>query len=131
MRHDPDLPGDSVSDAGAGTPSGEDRRIAAPGLGETARIWFDSDLVPEVHWDAAGTHFELVEGIAGTGAPEATSRARITLLRVEAPVARPRRIAQVLAEGLAACDFPPTADGASRHLVDAALRAAGLDPASL
>jgi hypothetical protein len=37
----------------------------------------------------------------------------------------------VLAEGLAACDFPPNGDGASAGHVSAALRAHGLDPDDL
>jgi hypothetical protein len=40
-------------------------------------------------------------------------------------------VARVLAEGLAACDFPPNGDGASAHHVSAALRAHGLDPDDL
>jgi hypothetical protein len=47
-----------------------------------------------------------------------------------APVASeaPEQLARALAEGLAACDFPPTGDGASREHVVKALRVAGIDP---
>jgi hypothetical protein len=119
------------ADGAADRPAESTRQILAPGLSETARIWFDSELVPEVHWNAAGTHFELVGGTSSSHPADTRPPARITLLRVDTPVTEPRRVAHVLAEGLAACDFPPTADGASRRLVDAALRAAGLDPESL
>jgi hypothetical protein len=98
-----------------------DRRACpAPGLRETADIWFDTGTDPEVVWDTAGRTFDLVDG-AGTGQ-------RLTLLRCEQPVADPERIAEVLATGLAACDFPPTTAQADAGHVAATLRAAGLDP---
>jgi len=100
------------------------RSIPAPGLGETASIWFDSDAEPAVTWDATAQRFSLVEdGGRGPGV--------LTLLERRAPVGDPARVAQVLAEGLAACDFPPNGDGASAHHVEAALRAYGMDPDDL
>jgi hypothetical protein len=102
------------------TVSHHERRVVAPGLRETADIWFDTGRDPEVVWDAAGRRFELVDPRDATE--------RLTLLVAEAPVTDPARLARVLAEGLAACDFPPTGDGASPSHVARALRAAGLDP---
>ena len=91
---------------------------------ETARIWFDSDACPAVVVEDAGRRFVLVEdGGRGPG--------RLTLLRHTTPVRDVPRVAQVLAEGLAACDFPPNGDGASPSHVSAALRAHGLDPDDL
>jgi len=98
--------------------------VPAPGLCETARIWFDSDAEPVVAWDTDAQHFTLVEdGGAGPGS--------LVLLTQPQPVRDPRRVAGVLAEGLAACDFPPRGDGASARHVSAALRAHGLDPDDL
>jgi hypothetical protein len=100
------------------------RSVPAPGLAETARIWFDSDAEPVVTWDADATCFLLVEsGGNGPGTLPLLSRA--------APVRDPERVARVLAEGLAACDFPPNGDGASSRHVTATLRAHGLDPDDL
>jgi hypothetical protein len=100
------------------------RHVPAPGLCETARIWFDSEAEPTVAWDTDGRRFMLVEdGGLGPGA--------LTLLERSAPVRDPERVARVLAVGLAACDFPPNGDGASPHHVTAALRAHGLDPDDL
>jgi hypothetical protein len=97
--------------------------IPAPALAETARIWFDSDAEPAVMTED-GRAFVLVEdGGRGPG--------RLALLHQERPVRDPERTAQVLAAGLAACDFPPNGDGASAHHVSAALRAYGLDPDDL
>lgn len=92
--------------------------MAAPGLRETAEIWWDSETTPAVAWDPAGVRFTLVDG-----ADEAN-----TLLLWAAPDDRlaPRVVAEALAEGLAACDFPPTGGGVSRHRAEATLRAAGL-----
>ena len=98
--------------------------VAAPGLSETATIWFDSEAEPAVQWDAAAQRFTLVEdGGRGPGV--------LRLLERDTSVRDPQRIARVLAEGLAACDFPPDGDGASTHHVDAALKAYGLDPDDL
>ncbi len=95
--------------------------VPAPGLRETADIWFDTGRDPVVTWDDEGRCFELRD----PGGPDAH---RLLLLRVSRPSEDPAHLARVLAEGLAACDFPPTEDGASRSHVLAALRAAGLDP---
>ncbi len=100
--------------------SGADRRVPAPELRETADIWFDTGRDPVVGWDDAGRHFELVD-------PEDATE-RLTLFVAPSAVAAPERVAQALAEGLAACDFPPTGDGASPRHVAKALRAAGIDP---
>jgi hypothetical protein len=71
-----------------------------------------------VAWDAAGVRFTLVDG----------ADAAHTLLLWAAPDDRlpPQVVAEALAEGLAACDFPPTGDGVSPHRAEATLRAAGL-----
>jgi hypothetical protein len=104
--------------------SDADRSVPAPGLAETARIWFDSDEEPAVVWDTDATRFLLVEDRGnGPGA--------LTLLERTAPAREPVAVARVLAEGLAACDFPPNGDGASPGHVTAALRAHGLDPDDL
>lgn len=95
-----------------------DRQVAAPGLREAADIWFDTGRDPVVTWDATARRFELVD-------PDEPGQA-LLLLAVERPVSDPGEVARVLAEGLAACDFPPTEDRASPHNVDRALRAAGL-----
>ncbi len=94
-------------------------RVPAPGLRETVDIWFDTGRDPEVAWDREGRRFTLVDpGSPGEGLP---------LVTLAVPADDPVRVAQVLAEGLAACDFPPTGGGASREHVVRALRAAGLD----
>ena len=97
--------------------------VPAPALGETARIWFDSEAEPAVVVED-GRSFVLVEdGGRGPG--------RLALLEADRPVRDAGRVARVLAEGLAACDFPPNGDGASERHVSAALRAHGLDPDDL
>lgn len=96
------------------------RRIPAPQLRETADIWFDTGHDPLVVWDRDGRCFELVDGH--------DDRQRLHLLTLPDPAVDPRHLATVLAEGLAACDFPPTGDGADPGHVGAALRAAGLSP---
>ncbi len=97
-----------------------DRRVDAPELRETADIWFDRGADPVIVWDATGSRFWLQDG--------AEPSDRLDLVTYPAPVADPRRVAQVLAEGLAACDFPPTGGGATPGHVAAALRAHGLPP---
>jgi hypothetical protein len=111
----------SVDGVGSGGVGG--LRVPAPGLSETARIWFDTDTEPAVVTADACT-FVLVED-AGVGP------GRLRLLSTAHPVRDPERVARVLAEGLAACDFPPNGDGASLRHVSAALRAHGLDPDDL
>jgi len=97
--------------------------VPAPGLSETAQIWFDSESEPAVV-TADGCGFALVEDCGrGPG--------RLPLLQHLRPVRDPQRVARVLAEGLAACDFPPNGDGASAPHVRATLRAHGLDPDDL
>lgn len=95
-----------------------ERQVPAPALRETAEIWWDAELAPRVEWDAEGRLFELVD--AGDEAN------RLHLWRAEEPVTDPRELAEALAEGLAACDFPPTGDGVSEARATATLRVAGL-----
>lgn len=109
--------------ADAAVTAGTVRAVPAPGLRETADIWFDTGADPVVTWDPTGVRFLLQDG-SGSGE-------ELELLRCEHPVADPERIATILAHGLAACDFPPTASAASPRHVAAALRAAGLDPDEL
>ena len=97
--------------------------IPAPELAETARIWFDSDAQPAVVCEDGRTFALVEDGGRGPG--------RLRLLAQTSTVREPERVARVLAEGLAACDFPPNSDGASEQHVSAALRAHGLDPADL
>lgn len=99
-------------------------RVPAPALAETARIWFDAETRPAVVVEDDGQRFVLVED-------DGRGPGRIVLLTRDAPVRDVLRVAQVLAEGLAACDFPPNGDGASPSHVSAALRAHGLDPENL
>jgi hypothetical protein len=102
------------------TTEGAFRRVPAPDLRETADIWFDRGADPEVVWDREGRSFWLQDG--------ADPSERLALVRYPDPVPDPQRVARVLAEGLAACDFPPTGGGATPGHVAAALRAAGLQP---
>ena len=97
--------------------------VPAPELSETARIWFDSDAEPAVVCEDGRTFVLVEDGGRGPG--------RLGLIERASAVREPGRVARVLAEGLAACDFPPNGDGASEHHVSAALRAHGLDPADL
>ena len=90
----------------------------APGLRETADIWFDTGRDPVVAWDAAGLRYTLEDPLEPAN--------RLELLTIDCAPEDPRLIAQVLAEGLAACDFPPTGDGADPGHVARALRAAGI-----
>jgi hypothetical protein len=101
----------------------DDRQVPAPGLRETADLWFDTGRDPVVTWDAARRRFELADPVEGGE--------RLSLHEAPAPVTDPRHVARVLAEGLAACDFPPTGGGADPDHVRAALRAAGLDPGTV
>ncbi len=64
------------------------------------------------------TEFHLVPP---DGAGEA-----ILLLRVDTSTDDPRAVAEALAAGLAACDFPPTEPAASASRVAATLRVSGL-----
>lgn len=96
----------------------DDRRIPAPALRETADIWWDSGTDPVIAWDAAGKRWWLADG--------ADHSARLVLLESAAAVPEPRRVAEAFRDGLAACDFPPTADGVTPSRAVATLRAAGL-----
>lgn len=97
--------------------------VPAPHLRETADIWFDTGRDPVVAWDEDGRRFELVD-------PQAPTH-RLRLLVARGPTSDPAAVARVLAEGLAACDFPPTSDGADPEHVTRALRAGGIDPTTL
>lgn len=104
-------------DDGAG---GQDARaVPAPGLREVAAIWWDVDRDPTVTWDASGRVFDLVD-------PDPNQLDRLALVRFARPVAAPRAVAVVLADGLAACDFPPTGDGVAPARAAATLRVAGV-----
>ncbi len=92
--------------------------VPAPGLREVAAVWWDLDVDPVVRWRAGGTTFVLTD-------PDGSRELRLAVF--PAPVADPAAVALVLAEGLAACDFPPTGDGAAPGRVAATLRAAGRD----
>ena len=106
---------------GPGTPDPDGpRRRPAPQLRETADIWFDTDRDPVIVWDLRGRRFHLQDPVDGA--------LRLHLVTYPEGVADPAALAAVLAEGLAACDFPPTGDGASARHVAAALRAHGVDP---
>lgn len=96
------------------------RYVPAPQLRETADIWFDHGRDPVIRWDASGRSFHLADPVE----PAAT----LLLFEAPTPVEEPARIARVLADGLAACDFPPTGDGADPGHVAATLRVAGIDP---
>lgn len=93
-----------------------DRGVQAPGLNEVAQIWWDTDAEPVVRWQDGGAVFVLTAPVAGAG--------ELLLARFDPPPADPRGMAEVLAAGLAACDFPPTGDGAAPGRVAATLAAA-------
>lgn len=94
-----------------------ERAVAAPGLREVAEVWWDVDRDPVVVWDGPGRRFDLVD-------PEAPTN-RLHLVTLVDPPDDPVVVAGILAEGLAACDFPPTEHRASPTRVAATLRAAG------
>lgn len=91
----------------------------APDLAEVARIWWDVDHDPVVAWDEDGRRFDLVDP------REPSSRLRLAIFAE--PVPDPSRVAAVLAEGLAACDFPPTGDGVTPARAALTLRANGVE----
>jgi hypothetical protein len=99
----------------------DERSVPAPQLRETADIWFDTGRDPVIRWDPEGRRFELVD----PGEPDDN---HLTLFTAPRAVSDPEALARTLAEGLAACDFPPTGEGASTSHVARALRAAGVDP---
>lgn len=92
--------------------------VAAPGLREVAQVWWDVEADPVVRWRADGRVFVLTDP---------GEQHELHLAAFAAPVADPVALAAVLAEGLAACDFPPTGDRAAPGRVAATLRAARRD----
>lgn len=100
-----------------------DRQLPAPQLRETADIWWDSGFDPVITWDASGRRYRLRDGAPAPAEPA------LTLLVVDrGPTPRdPVAIATALAEGLAACDFPPTDTTVPPQRARATLRAAGWD----
>lgn len=90
--------------------------VVAPGLREVAQVWWDVEADPVIRWRDGGATFVLTDP-AGTE--------ELHLVTFPAPVADPAVLAGVLAAGLAACDFPPTGDGAAPGRVRATLRVAG------
>ncbi len=92
--------------------------IDAPALLEVAQTRWDVERVPQVVWDADATVFDMVD-------PEDPTL-RITLARFHTSVTDPVRVATVLSEGLAACDFPPTGDGLAPGRAALTLRIAGV-----
>lgn len=97
--------------------------VPAPDLREVAETRWDVDRDPVVAWSADATTWWLADPRDPTH--------RVGLLVLEAAAGErepddPAAIAMALAETVAACDFPPTDDHASRPRVLAALRAAGL-----
>jgi hypothetical protein len=96
------------------------RSIPAPALRETADIWFDTGRDPVIVWDAEGRRFRLQDPRDAT--------CSLHLVTYPIGVSAPAELAAALAEGLAACDFPPTGDGAAAGHVASALRAYGIAP---
>lgn len=94
-----------------------DASVPAPGLREVAQVWWDVDVDPVVQWRGGGAVFVLTAPSAAAG--------ELVLARFDPPPTDVRGMAEVLAEGLAACDFPPTGDGAAGGRVAATLAAAG------
>jgi hypothetical protein len=92
--------------------------VPAPDLVEVARIWWDVERVPIVIWDRTGRDFHLVD-------PDDPS-SRLLLARFGEGVADPQEVAEALAEGLAACDFPPNGDGVVPERARRTLHAAGI-----
>lgn len=92
--------------------------IPAPDLIEVAQIWWDVERVPLVGWDPDGRDFHLID-------PD-EPRSRLLLARFASPVHDPSAVAVALAEGLAACDFPPNGDGVVPERARLTLRAAGI-----
>jgi hypothetical protein len=98
--------------------SADGRRRPAPDLREVATIWWDVDRDPEVVWDAEGRRFDLAD-------PE-DAGSRLRLCELASPAPDPTRVAAALADGLAACDFPPTAEGVPATVAARVLRAHGV-----
>ena len=100
------------------------RAVPAPELLEVAQTWWDVEEAPVVAWSEDGRVFDLVD-VTDAGR-------RLSLLRLDTPPQDQAAVAGVLAEGLAACDFPPTDDRAAPGRVRATLRAArvAVEPAA-
>jgi hypothetical protein len=92
--------------------------VPAPGLIEVAGAWWDVDREPVVAWSADACSFWLHDTVDAT--------LTLELVRLTSPPEDPRRVAQVLATGLAGCDFPPTGNGADPAIVARTLAAHGL-----
>lgn len=92
--------------------------VPAPELVEVAQIWWDVERVPMVVWDPTGREFHLTD-------PD-DPPSRLLLARFSEGVADPHQVAQALAEGLAACDFPPNGDGVVPERARRTLHAAGI-----
>ncbi len=67
-------------------------------------------------WDAGGRTFWLTDAVDPS--------LRLHLVELERPAPSPPALAEVLAQGLASCDFPPTGERAAPGRVAATLRAA-------
>ena len=104
------MPNDPRTEAPSAQP------VAAPGLREVAQVWWDLDEDPVVRWRDGGAVFVLTDVRDGH---------ELVLARFAEAPEDPAAMAALLAEGLAACDFPPTGEGASVNRVAATLRAAG------
>ncbi|MFT4744719.1 MAG: hypothetical protein ACI9AD_000565 [Nitriliruptoraceae bacterium] len=92
--------------------------VPAPGLVEVAGAWWDVDREPVVAWSQDACTFWLHDVIDET--------LTLELVTLGVPSPDPRRVAQILAEGLAGCDFPPTGDGADPAIVARTLTAHGV-----
>jgi hypothetical protein len=92
--------------------------IPAPELVEVAQIWWDVDRVPVVVWGDDAREFHLID-------PDEPA-SRLLLARFERGVPDPLEVAGALAEGLAACDFPPNGDGVVPERASRTLQAAGI-----
>jgi hypothetical protein len=90
----------------------------APGLREVAEVWWDVDRDPVLVWSKDGGTLWLAD-------PSDPDQ-RLLIGRFAAAPADPERVAAALADGLAACDFPPTGEAADPDHVQRALDAAGV-----
>lgn len=88
--------------------------VPAPALAPVAAVWFDGPEEASVATDD-GRRYWLV-GVGG----------RVPLVALATPAARPRAVAEALAEGLAGCDLPPRGGGVDTATSAAVLRAGRL-----
>ena len=95
--------------------------VPAPGLYEVAGAWWDVDREPVVAWSTDQRTFWLQDVLDET--------LRLSLVTLAAPASNTRHVAEILASGLAGCDFPPTGDGADPRIVTSTLRAHGINAA--